>query len=88
MNSGPRCLLFAGLLAAFRNDRQCRVELRAHREAQADDEHVEPDAELRGEINAANTTIKRHFGEIYETRYQEALLPCLQLLRCDLGLRL
>lgn len=39
---------------------------------------------LRGEINAANTTIKRHFGELYETRYQEALLPCLQLLRCDL----
>jgi rhodanese-related sulfurtransferase/ABC-type phosphate/phosphonate transport system substrate-binding protein len=38
---------------------------------------------LRGEINAANTTIKRHFGELYETRYQEALLPCLQLLRCD-----
>ncbi len=38
---------------------------------------------LRGEVNAANTTIKRHFGALYETRYQEALLPCLQLLRCD-----
>jgi len=38
---------------------------------------------LRGEVNAANTTIKRHFGTLYETRYQEALLPCLQLLRCD-----
>lgn len=38
---------------------------------------------LRGEVNAANTTIKRHFGALYETRYQEALLPCLQLRRCD-----
>lgn len=38
---------------------------------------------LRGEVNAANTTIKRHFGTLYETRYQEALLPCLQLQRCD-----
>ncbi len=38
---------------------------------------------LRGEINAANTTIKRHFGSLYETRYQDALLPCLQLQRCD-----
>lgn len=38
---------------------------------------------VRGEVNAANTTIKRHFGGIYETRYQEALLPCLQLRRCD-----
>lgn len=39
---------------------------------------------LRGEVNATNTTIKRHFGALYETRYQEALLPCLQLRRCDL----
>lgn len=39
---------------------------------------------LRGELNAANTTIKRHFGALYETRYQDALLPCLQLRRCDL----
>jgi rhodanese-related sulfurtransferase len=39
---------------------------------------------LRGEVNAANTTIKRHFGTLYETRYQDALLPCLQLRRCDL----
>ena len=38
---------------------------------------------LRGEVNAANTTIKRHFGALYETRYQDALLPCLQLQRCD-----
>lgn len=38
---------------------------------------------LRGEVNAGNTTLKRHFGAMYETRYQEALLPCLQLKRCD-----
>jgi rhodanese-related sulfurtransferase len=38
---------------------------------------------LRGEVNAANTTIKRHFGPLYETRYQEALLLCLHLQRCD-----
>ena len=38
---------------------------------------------FRGEINAANTTIKRHFGRVYETRYQDALLTCLQLRQCD-----
>ena len=38
---------------------------------------------VRGEVNAANTTIKRHFGAVYETRYQDALLSCLQLRRCD-----
>lgn len=38
---------------------------------------------VRGEVNAANTTIKRHFGGVFETRYQEALLPCLQVRRCD-----
>jgi rhodanese-related sulfurtransferase/ABC-type phosphate/phosphonate transport system substrate-binding protein len=38
---------------------------------------------VRGEVNAANTTIKRHFASVYDTRYQEALLPCLQLRRCD-----
>jgi rhodanese-related sulfurtransferase len=38
---------------------------------------------LRGEVNAANTTIKRHFGNVYETRYQDALLVCLQVRRCD-----
>ncbi len=38
---------------------------------------------VRGEVNAANTTVKRHFGGVYETRYQDALLPCLQLRRCD-----
>lgn len=39
---------------------------------------------VRGEVNAANTTIKRHFASVYETRYQDALLPCLQVRRCDL----
>lgn len=38
---------------------------------------------IRGEVNAANTTIKRHFGPLFQTRYQDALLPCLQLRRCD-----
>ncbi len=38
---------------------------------------------LRGETNAANTTIERHFASVYETRYQDALLICLQLRKCD-----
>lgn len=38
---------------------------------------------MRGEINAANTTVKRHFASVYQTRYQDALLPCLQVKRCD-----
>ena len=38
---------------------------------------------VRGEVHAANTTIKRHFKAVYDTRYQDALLPCLQLRRCD-----
>jgi rhodanese-related sulfurtransferase/ABC-type phosphate/phosphonate transport system substrate-binding protein len=38
---------------------------------------------IRGEVNAANTTIKRHFASVYDTRYQDALLPCLQINRCD-----
>lgn len=38
---------------------------------------------VRGEVNAANTTIKRHFASVYDTRYQDALLPCLHVLRCD-----
>jgi rhodanese-related sulfurtransferase/ABC-type phosphate/phosphonate transport system substrate-binding protein len=39
---------------------------------------------LRGEVNAANTSIRRHFGSVYETRYQDALLTCLQVRHCDL----
>jgi rhodanese-related sulfurtransferase/ABC-type phosphate/phosphonate transport system substrate-binding protein len=38
---------------------------------------------IRGEVNASNTTIKRHFASVYDTRYQDALLPCLQVRRCD-----
>lgn len=38
---------------------------------------------VRGEVNASNTTIKGHFGELFETRYQDALLFCLHLRRCD-----
>lgn len=38
---------------------------------------------LRGEVNAGNSTIKRHFGAITESRYQDALLVCLQIRRCD-----
>lgn len=38
---------------------------------------------VRGEVNAANTTLKRHFASVYDTRYQDALLPCLQVRRCD-----
>ncbi len=38
---------------------------------------------VRGEVHAANTTIKRHFKAVYDTRYQDALLPCLRLRRCD-----
>jgi len=38
---------------------------------------------LRGEINASNSTIKQHFGAVLESRYQDALLVCLQIRRCD-----
>lgn len=38
---------------------------------------------VRGEVNAANTTIKRHFGSVFQSRYQEALLLCLQIRQCD-----
>ncbi|WP_310390177.1 rhodanese-like domain-containing protein [Roseateles sp.] len=38
---------------------------------------------LRGELNAANSTVKRHFASVVESRYQDALLICLQIKRCD-----
>lgn len=38
---------------------------------------------IRGEVNAANSTIKRHFASVFESRYQDALLVCLQIKRCD-----
>lgn len=38
---------------------------------------------VRGEVHATNTTLKRHFSALYQSRYQQALLVCLQLRRCD-----
>jgi len=38
---------------------------------------------LRGEVNAANSTLKKHFSTLVESRYQDALLVCLQIRRCD-----
>ena len=38
---------------------------------------------LRGELNAANTSLKQHFSQQYESRHQDALLVCLKMLRCD-----
>jgi len=38
---------------------------------------------VRGETNAGNTTIKRHFASVYESRHQDALLVCLQIRKCD-----
>jgi rhodanese-related sulfurtransferase/ABC-type phosphate/phosphonate transport system substrate-binding protein len=38
---------------------------------------------MRGEVNAANTTLKRHFKLAFESRYQDALLVCLQIRQCD-----
>lgn len=38
---------------------------------------------LRGEVQAGNTTLTREYAELYQTRYQEALLICLQVRRCD-----
>lgn len=38
---------------------------------------------LRGEVQASNTTLARQYAELYQTRYQEALLICLQVRRCE-----
>jgi len=38
---------------------------------------------VRGELNALNTTVPRHFSRVYQTRHQDALLPCLHLKRCE-----
>lgn len=38
---------------------------------------------LRGEVQAGNTTLQRWYDSIYQTRFQDALLICLQLRRCD-----
>lgn len=38
---------------------------------------------VRGEVNAANTSIKSHFSKVNHLRFQDALLVCLQLKQCD-----
>ena len=40
---------------------------------------------LRGELAAAHTSVGRHFGGLYEVRHQGALLPCLQVRRCEVA---
>lgn len=37
---------------------------------------------LRGEVQAGNTTLARQYASIYETRFQDALLVCLEVRRC------
>lgn len=39
---------------------------------------------MRGEVNAANTTLKRHFKSAYESRFQDALLICMTMGSCDI----
>ena len=38
---------------------------------------------VRGELNAANTSLKTHFRSVKNMRYQDALLVCLQIRDCD-----
>lgn len=38
---------------------------------------------VRGELNAANTSLKSHFRTVRSMRYQDALLVCLQIRECD-----
>ena len=38
---------------------------------------------LRGEVQAGNTTLARQYKSLYQTRYQDALLTCLEVRRCD-----
>jgi rhodanese-related sulfurtransferase len=40
---------------------------------------------VRGEVNAANTSIKSHFGRVSHFRWQEALLVCLKIRECDVA---
>jgi rhodanese-related sulfurtransferase len=39
---------------------------------------------VRGELNAANTSLKTHFKRVKNMRYQDALLVCLRIRECDL----
>lgn len=38
---------------------------------------------VRGELNAANTSLKSHYRRVLNLRYQDALLVCLQVRECD-----
>ncbi len=38
---------------------------------------------LRGEVNAANSSVRRHFRPGTQTRYQDALLLCLKATLCE-----
>ena len=38
---------------------------------------------VRGELNAANSSLKRHFRRVANLRWQDALLVCLQIRECD-----
>lgn len=38
---------------------------------------------VRGELNAANTSLKSHFRRVENLRYQDALLVCLKIRECD-----
>jgi rhodanese-related sulfurtransferase/ABC-type phosphate/phosphonate transport system substrate-binding protein len=38
---------------------------------------------VRGELNAANTSLKSHFRRVANLRYQDALLVCLKIRECD-----
>ena len=38
---------------------------------------------LRGEVQAGNTTLPKQYASIYQTRFQDALLICLEVRRCD-----
>jgi rhodanese-related sulfurtransferase/ABC-type phosphate/phosphonate transport system substrate-binding protein len=38
---------------------------------------------VRGELNAANTSLKSHYRSVVNMRYQDALLVCLQVRECD-----
>ncbi len=38
---------------------------------------------VRGELNAANSSLKSHFSRVVNMRYQDALLVCLKIRECD-----
>ncbi|QTD44532.1 PhnD/SsuA/transferrin family substrate-binding protein [Ottowia testudinis] len=38
---------------------------------------------LRGEVQATNISLRKKYASIYQTRYQDALLHCLEVRRCD-----